>query len=137
MFTNFSAFNNPSTFLFRFYWCSIIPWRLSRWIETCKIYDTLHVKNIILTLVQFLVLLCELFSTNLCACLPIYSIVTSDWSRFPVTILKNCNLNAKEWKNTTGSHWENGTVISISMKVHSNIAAQNPSKFKVGKLLRL
>jgi len=39
------------------YWCSVTPWGWQRYIETCRSYDKLCVKNIILTLVHLLVLL--------------------------------------------------------------------------------
>jgi hypothetical protein len=52
---------NLRIFLSVFYWCSVTPWRWSRWIETCRSYDKLYATNIILALVHLLILLCEYF----------------------------------------------------------------------------
>lgn len=55
------------------------------------------------------------------------AIFTRDWNSFRATIFKPCNLKENYWKDTTGSHSENGAVIYISMKVHSRIPTQNQS----------
>ena len=48
--TYFNAFNNQSIFLYMWYWCSVNPCRWSKQIETCRSYDILCVKSVILTI---------------------------------------------------------------------------------------
>jgi hypothetical protein len=59
----FNVFNNPYVFLYVFYWCSLTKWRWSRYLEICRCYDKLCVNNIILILLNFLLLLCEVLVT--------------------------------------------------------------------------
>jgi hypothetical protein len=59
--TNVNVFNNQCLYILL--WYSVTPWSWSRWIETCRSFDKLYIKNI-LTLVHFVALLCEL-----CACI--------------------------------------------------------------------
>ena len=63
-------------------WCSVIPWGWSRQIETCRSYDKLSVKYIILTLENLLVLNFE---------------STFYWIRVPVG-LKNPSWMQWKWK---------------------------------------
>ena len=64
--TNFNVFDNPVMFFQMLDLCSLASWRRSRQIETCRSYDRLCVKYIILTLVHLLVLLREYWSQLKC-----------------------------------------------------------------------
>ena len=58
--TNFNEFNNPPLFFINALLMFSNSQEMIRQIATCHSYDKLCVKNIILTLMHFLVLLCEL-----------------------------------------------------------------------------